>query len=149
MSIMDLQTTFDDAAAITVTRNSTNVIDLGVARNIGRGRELKLVATVGAAFTAAGAATLTPTLVVADSADLATNPTTIWTGLAIPKASLVAGYKAIDVSIPSYTRQRYMGVVWTVATGPMTAGTITARVQIDSAESVAGQEYPAAGSTDY
>jgi hypothetical protein len=150
MSIMDVQNLFDDAAAITSTRNSTNVIDLGVARDIGRGRGIRLVAKVGTAFTASGSATLTPSIVVADDAALTTNPVTLWTGAAIAKATLVAGYKLIDMVLPNFgTKKRFIGLVWTVATGPMTAGTVTAGLQLDEGQIASEQQYATASNTSF
>jgi len=70
-------------SAITVTANSTNVIDLSVAREIGEGNDLYANFVVGTAFTAAGSATMTIALVVSAAAAL-TSPTTLQTTTAIP-----------------------------------------------------------------
>ena len=122
--------------AVTVTANSTNVIDLSLARDVGEGEDLYVSFSVGTAFTAAGAATLTPTVVVS-AADTLTTPTTLGTGGTIAVASLVAGYTFVirvnpQLFYSSTTNSslglRYLGVIYTVATGPMTAGTITADV---------------------
>ena len=77
--------------AVTATANSTNVVDLSLARDIGEGESLYVQFTVGTAFTAAGSATLTPTVVVS-AADTLTTPTTIGTGGTIAVASLIAGF---------------------------------------------------------
>jgi hypothetical protein len=127
--ILDAQAVPSDAQAITVTANSTNVYDLMAARDLGPGADVWLTLIVNTAFTASGSATLTIALVAADDAALSTNATTLWTTAAIGKATLVAGYKlAVEVPPnPVYPKgQRYLGIVYTVATGPMTAGKITA-----------------------
>ena len=77
--------------AITATVNSTNVIDLSIARDIGEGEDLYATFVVGTAFTAAGSATMTVALVVSAAAAL-TSPTTLQTTTAIPVATLVSGY---------------------------------------------------------
>ena len=136
--------------AVTVTANSTNVIDLSLARDVGEGEDLYVSFSVGTAFTAAGAATLTPTVVVS-AADTLTTPTTLGTGGTIAVASLVAGYTFVirvnpQLFYSSTTNSslglRYLGVIYTVATGPMTAGTITADVVLDIQD---GKKFYASG----
>jgi len=136
--------------AVTATANSTNVVDLSLARDIGEGDDVYVSFSVGTAFTAAGAATLTPTVVVS-AADTLTTPTTLGTGGTIAVASLVAGYTFVirvnpQLFYSSTTNSslglRYLGVIYTVATGPMTAGTITADVVIDIQD---GKKFYASG----
>tara|TARA_R110000868_G_scaffold107808_1_gene294825 strand:- start:20 stop:505 length:486 start_codon:yes stop_codon:yes gene_type:complete len=136
--------------AVTATANSTNVIDLSLARDVGEGDDLYVSFSVGTAFTAAGAATLTPTVVVS-AADTLTTPTTLGTGGTIAVASLVAGYTFVirvnpQLFYSSTTNSslglRYLGVIYTVATGPMTAGTITADVVLDIQD---GKKFYASG----
>ena len=138
---------------ITATANSTNIVDLALARDIGEGDDLYVQFTVGTAFTAGGSATLTPTIVVSSTADLATSPVTIGTSGTIAVASLVAGYTFVIRLNPqlfgSSTTQssrgaQYLGAVYTVATGPMTAGTITADIVTDIQD---GKKFHASGFT--
>ena len=101
--------------------------------------------TVGTAFTAAGSATLTPTIVVS-AADSLTTPTTIATAGTIAVATLVAGYSfavRLNPQIASLGL-RYLGAIYTVATGPMTAGTITADIVTDIQD---GKKFYASGFT--
>ena len=136
--------------AVTATANSTNVVDLSLARDVGEGEDLYVQFTVGTAFTAAGSATLTPTVVVS-AADSLTTPTTIGTGGTIAVASLIAGYTFVvrlnpqlfgSTTTVSSLGLRYLGAIYTVATGPMTAGTITADIVTDIQD---GKKFYASG----
>lgn len=135
--IFDRTLKMSDAQAITATAVSTNIIDQGAAgtiykgaaallQDLGKGKRIPLLAQVVADMTAAGAATLQ--FQVQTSVDAAfTSPVILYTSEAIPKASLVAGYQmAIDI-IPRRTL-RYIRMNYIVATGPMTAGAVTAGV---------------------
>ncbi|SDL07475.1 hypothetical protein SAMN05428953_12657 [Mesorhizobium muleiense] len=130
--ILDQQTLLSDAQAITVTAVSTNVIDLGpiasgLVRDIGKGKPIPLLIQVTEAFAAAGAGTLTFALQVDNDVAFG-SPTTVWTSAAIGKAELIPGKVIIPEFIPRGTNERYMRLSYTVATGPMTAGKVTAGV---------------------
>lgn len=124
--LVDKQNIYSQDQAVTVTADSTNSIDHGQTNpNLGAGSEglLWLVIVTTAAVTAAGAAT-----VVFDFQDSADNVTFASLGLitaAIGKATLVAGYAVAKWQMPVTTR-RYTKIVYTVATGPLTAGTFSA-----------------------
>lgn len=127
--ILDINLRLDSVAAVTVTAAAANVIDLLNARDMGVGdayERLEAVFTVGTAFAAAGAATLT--FQVQGSVDNITWTTYCQTD-AIPKANLTAGQV---IRLPVAPRPphsaglpRYYRVNYVVATGPFTAGTIT------------------------
>lgn len=121
--IQDKQNTFSDEQAITATANSTNVVDLG-GPDQDAGEPLHINAQVIEAFTAAGSATLTVSLET-DSDEAFGSATTLVTSAAIGKADLIAG-KYIPISFLPADAERYVRLVYTVATGPMTAGKITA-----------------------
>lgn len=134
---LDALLEMSDAQAVTVTAISTNVIDLGpvtdnVLRDIGTGEDIYLVFSVDTTFTAAGAATLTAALVSDSTVNLATSPTTHATPLnAVAVATLVAGLQ-YAVKLPAGNYEQYLGVQYTVATGPMTAGKINAFLTKDA-----------------
>lgn len=122
--IMDKENLFSDDQAITVTADSTNVINLGVD-NIGKGEPIEILCQVTEAFAAAGAATLQAQLETDDNAAMSSS-TVVWDSGAIGKASLVVGYEFTITFVPKAGMEQYAGLVFTVATGPMTAGKITA-----------------------
>lgn len=127
--ILDKFLQLSDKQAVTATAVSTNVVDGGatksasIGRDIGAGTQLFLVCSVTTTFTAAGAATLVATL--QDSADNATFADVL-AGPAVPVAALAAGAQIV-VPLPPGLR-RYTRVNYTVATGPMTAGNISAHI---------------------
>lgn len=114
-------------AAITVTRVSGNVLDMLANRDVGAGDELELHVIVTTAFTAAGAATLQ--VAYQTSADNITFVDVLLSPI-IPVASLVVGAPVFRVKVPTFqlldtgTPNRYLGLNYTVATGPMTAGKV-------------------------
>lgn len=135
--ILDKLLQYSDKQAVTATAASTNTVDAGatknanIGRDLGAGTPLFLFVNVTTTFTAAGAATLTVTL--QDSADNS-SWNDIMTSGAIPVANLTAGRKIQLGGLPVPTR-RYTRVNYTVATGPMTAGNISAHL-------VDGIDYP-------
>lgn len=127
--ITDALCLLSNAQAVTATAVSTNSYDLGVAREMADEAELFIVTTVGTTVTAAGAATVQFQLVQSANADLSA-ATIIAQTDAIPKALLVAGFTLTN-PIPRGVTSRYIGLQYTVATGPLTAGTFTANILID------------------
>jgi len=127
--------------AITVTAISANVLDLrsaGGSISVGQGGPaledegifggdtyLEVHVTDNN-FAAAGAATLTITLESDTVAGLSSTPVVHFSTPAIPKASLVVGFIAARIQPPSADYQRFLGLRYTVATGPMTAGNLVA-----------------------
>lgn len=110
--------------AVTASAASTDVIDFGQANpDVGMNDRSQMVITVDEAATAAGAATVA--ISVQDSADNSTFADVAVT-VAIPKATLVAGYQHV-IPMPTKLR-RYCRVYYTVATGPLTAGKFSAQI---------------------
>ena len=144
--IIDLQTTFSGSTAadgtktgqaITATAISANVLDLRAGNSSGgpalvdEGLQLYdlwliVQADQSADFAAAGAATLTITLESDSAASLASSPVVHYSTAAIGKASLVKGYEAVRTLLPSGDYKRYLGLRYTVGTGPFTAGGLLA-----------------------
>lgn len=150
--IIDGLLQFDPAlSAITVTRASTNVIDLLAQRDIGDGGSPYMLLAVGvnAAFTAGGAATLQ--IQMQGSVDNATyytygesrafsiaELTPVGRLLVMPWPSVpvgTPGTTAIAGAAPRYLRLNYV-----VATGPMLTGSVNAQLVLDAQST---RQYPA------
>lgn len=120
-------------AAITVTRVSTNVIDWLTGRDMGAGAILGVHCDILQTFTAAGAATLTVDLEVCDT--VGGTYLNILTTPALPVAQLIAGTSIFRYGFPVNqllnatagilkAPGRFCRLNYTVATGPMTAGSV-------------------------
>lgn len=120
----DKLNTFGTDQAVTTTAPSTDIVDLGAARDMGNGEPLELVILVTQSVTAAGAATVTFTLETDDNAGFS-SPAVLANSGAIGKAALPAGTEVLRVKLP-LDAERYLRTNYTVATGPLTAGTFTA-----------------------
>ena len=133
------------AQAVTTTAVSTNTIDLGTARDIGTGEDLYAVITVDEAATASGSATVNFQVITSANANLSSANIISQTD-AIAKTDLTLARKPIVICInPALllslpVGQRYLGVQYTVATGPLTAGKFSAT--ITNTEVSVNQNYP-------
>jgi hypothetical protein len=135
--ITDKQLYLADAAAPTSTGTTyPNVYDLGVARDVGKGESLWVVAIVRTTFTSGGSATLASNLVDDDNATPSSPATLMELFPATAVASLVAGTVLAKKRLPSNT-QRYLSASLVVATADMTAGAIFITNDVD-----AQQYYP-------
>lgn len=128
--------------AITATAISGNVMDL---RNGLLGAQATADESINehnlwwsvifdTAATAAGAATVTITLESDLLATLASAPVVHFTTAAIGKATLVAGSVPVQTQLPTgalVPYKRFLGVRYTVATGPLTAGSALSFLSLD------------------
>jgi hypothetical protein len=142
--LFDREALLSDGQAVTVTANSTNAYDAGAARDLLAGEALTLVVQVSTAFTAAGAATLTVALETDDNVSFS-SATTLFTSPAIPVAALTAGARPVQIRVPRGA-ERYLRLVYTVATGPMLTGAVIAGLVLaGTLEDSARTAYPRAG----
>jgi hypothetical protein len=142
---VDKQTEFSDSQAVTSTAISSNVLDIfstlaggtsntaAISPNakidIGSGPgDLYLVVQTAVACTDTGSdATLTVTLESADDAGLSTNAQVHFSTPAVAFGSFsAAGTQLVAIRLPAGLYRRYVGVRYTVANGPLTAGAFDA-----------------------
>lgn len=132
---LDQNLVLSDAQAVTATAASTKSIDFAHAlRHIGDGEPIELVVVVKTALLASGGAA-TLTVALQDSADNSSFSTVV-TGPAIAKASLVAGYELLRITLPKGL-QRYIQVYYTATTNDFTSGTVDAFLTLDRQNNVA------------
>ena len=128
MTILDAQLQLSAAQAVTASAVSTNTIDLGTSRDIGAGTQLFAVVGVD---TTATAATVRFQVITSANANLSSANVISQTD-DIPIANLTAGRKPIVIALsPAVLNslpvgQRYLGLQYTIGTGPLTAGAFTA-----------------------
>lgn len=126
--IIDKQMQLSSAQAITSTAASTNYIDTGAAGEPGQAdRGQVLAVTVDTTFTAGGAGTLQIQVQCDDNSSFSSPKTVIETD-ALALASLVAAQDPIYIKLPYGLNERYVRLNYVVATGPMTAGALTAQL---------------------
>lgn len=132
--LIDKQNQFSDAQTLVINAAtptaSTNIVDLGVARDIGGAvtDNLMLLCQIGTAFAASGgAAELQVDFQTAP--DNGSGSPGSWVTLAssgpVAKANLVQGYKFLQGE-PIGPTQRFVRLQYTVTTNNGTAGTISA-----------------------
>lgn len=128
-TIIDKFNMFSDAQVVTTgATTSTKSFDTKGA-DIGTGEDTYLTVLVDTTVTSLGLATVAFAYVQSDNADLSA-PDTLYTTAAIAKATLVAGYKPVQIKIPANTK-RYVGVIYTVAVADLTAGKFDAFLSKD------------------
>lgn len=139
---IDSQELFSDAQAVTSTAISSNVLDLnpsaaglaGNVQDIGVGHDATylVVETVTTATDTGSDATLTVTLESDSTANLATAPVVHYSSGALAFAAFAtAGTILVQIPLPLGDYKRYLGIRYTVASGPLTAGAFTAFLTSD------------------
>lgn len=125
--ILDAQNQFSDAQAVTAAAASTNIIDLGSARNIGVGENLYVQVNVDVAMTDAGSDS---TLTVALEGDSSTSFTPDGSQqLFIIPAVSAAGAKFYARIQPDFASNfRYMRLFYTPNSGNLSSGSFTASI---------------------
>jgi len=135
--ILDERNEFADAVALTTgatgTKNIGDIIDLGVARDIGQ-KPLFLVIQVDTAIV--GTSSTVAFQIVSDATDTisVTTQTIHLVSAAIPEATLVAGYQIIiplPPENPPY--ERYLAVQTVIGVANLSAGAINAFLTLDPA----------------
>jgi len=141
--IFSAQQLFSDDQAITVSADSTNVIDLGVPAtpygaaaalndDVGKGAKIPLLVQVTADF-----ATLTSLTINLSTGAAATLGTTI-ASQTIAAADLLAGKQFNLDFLPNGIVERYLGIEYVVTGSDATAGNITAGITMGVQTNVTG-----------
>jgi hypothetical protein len=136
---VDKQAEFSDSQAVTATAISANVMDLvsnasgkNPIRDIGTGQDVYLVVLTAVAATDTGNdATLAVTLESDDNVGLTSATTHFSTGALAFAAFSPAGTVLAAIKLPSGNYERYLGVRYTVATGPLLTGQFDAFLTTD------------------
>lgn len=125
--ILDKENMFSYKQAITATADSTNIVDLGGPHWMGASgndKEIPLLLAIDEVFTASGSATLQVQLKSSPVVGFGSGVRTHY-DRTFAKGDLIKnGRLELGASLPVDV-QRYVKAVYTVATGPMTAGKIT------------------------
>lgn len=128
--IIDSTTVFSEQQAITATAVSTNVIDLGTSRDIGRGIGLPLLVMVNEDFNNLTSLTVS----IQTDSDVAFGAAKNLTEQTIALADLVAG-KNFDFKVVPTSTDRYLRLNYTVTGTAPTTGKVTAGVTMGNKES--------------
>jgi uncharacterized protein (UPF0548 family) len=137
---VDSQLELSDSQAVTSTAISSNVIDLfgtnlgagaqvaaNVIQDIGQGEDVYLVVQTAVACTDTSSdATLTITLETDTAVGLGSSTVVLNLGTLAFAAFATAGTVLARVKLPSFDYKRYLGLRYTVAAGPLTAGAFDA-----------------------
>jgi len=136
--ILDERTEFCDATALNTGAAGNyligDVVDLGVARDLGGDMATYLVITVDTTATSGGSATGQFNLVTDDNASL-TSPTTLVSSKAWTVATMTAGTVLMAVQLPleGTAYERYIGIQQVTGTAAFTAGKVNAFLTTDVA----------------
>ncbi|HBM9089476.1 TPA: hypothetical protein L0162_001836 [Klebsiella oxytoca] len=121
--LLDQQALFSAAQAITATAASTNVIDTGSNKDVGKYGDIPLLIQVVEAFNNLTSMTVT---VQTDDNSAFSSAADVLT-MTIPLASLVLGYKSPVITLPM-KMERYIRLNYTVTGTAPTTGKVTAGI---------------------
>lgn len=121
--LLDQQALFSAAQAITATAASTNVIDTGSNKDVGKYGDIPLLIQVVEAFNNLTSLTVT---VQTDDNSAFSSAADVLT-MTIPLASLVLGYKSPVITLPM-KMERYIRLNYTVTGTSPTTGKVTAGI---------------------
>ncbi|HBQ8743218.1 TPA: hypothetical protein L9B10_000954 [Klebsiella pneumoniae] len=121
--LLDQQALFSAAQAITATVASTNVIDTGSNKDVGKYGDIPLLIQVVEAFNNLTSLTVT---VQTDDNSAFSSAADVLT-MTIPLASLVLGYKSPVITLPM-KMERYIRLNYTVTGTAPTTGKVTAGI---------------------
>jgi hypothetical protein len=132
--ILDEQTLFSDQQAITASAASSNVIDLGVAKDLGPGVPIPILIQVTEDFN--NLTNLAVALEV-DDADTFGSPKIVQTTTVL-LADLVAGKQIPPMYVPQDVDERYARLNYTVTGTAPTTGKVTAGLSMGNQTNIHG-----------
>lgn len=118
--LLDQQALFSAAQAITATAASTNVIDTGSNKDVGKYGDIPLLIQVVEGFN--NLTSLTVTVQTDDNSAFSSAADVL--SMTIPLASLVLGYKSPVITLPM-KMERYIRLNYTVTGTAPTTGKVT------------------------
>ncbi|MGP0189565.1 Bbp16 family capsid cement protein [Klebsiella quasivariicola] len=121
--LLDQQALFSAAQAITATAASTNVIDTGSNKDVGKYGDIPLLIQVFEGFN--NLTSLTVTVQTDDNSAFSSAADVL--SMTIPLASLVLGYKSPVITLPM-KMERYIRLNYTVTGTAPTTGKVTAGI---------------------
>lgn len=121
--LLDQQALFSAAQAITATAASTNVIDTGSNKDVGKYGDIPLLIQVVEDFN--NLTSLTVTVQTDDNSAFSSAADVL--SMTIPLASLVLGYKSPVITLPM-KMERYIRLNYTVTGTAPTTGKVTAGI---------------------
>ncbi|HHL5027145.1 TPA: Bbp16 family capsid cement protein [Klebsiella pneumoniae] len=121
--LLDQQALFSAAQAITATAASTNVIDTGSNKDVGKYGDIPLLIQVVEGFN--NLTNLTVTVQTDDNSAFSSAADVL--SMTIPLASLVLGYKSPVITLPM-KMERYIRLNYTVTGTAPTTGKVTAGI---------------------
>ncbi|HHL3717673.1 TPA: Bbp16 family capsid cement protein [Klebsiella pneumoniae] len=121
--LLDQQALFSAAQAITATAASTNVIDTGSNKDVGKYGDIPLLIQVVEGFN--NLTSLTVTVQTDDNSAFSSAADVL--AMTIPVASLVLGYKSPVITLPM-KMERYIRLNYTVTGTAPTTGKVTAGI---------------------
>lgn len=121
--LLDQQALFSVAQAITATAASTNVIDTGSNKDVGKYGDIPLLIQVVEGFN--NLTSLTVTVQTDDNSAFSSAADVL--SMTIPLASLVLGYKSPVITLPM-KMERYIRLNYTVTGTAPTTGKVTAGI---------------------
>lgn len=121
--LLDQQALFSAAQAITATAASTNVIDTGSNKDVGKYGDIPMLIQVVEGFN--NLTSLTVTVQTDDNSAFSSAADVL--SMTIPLASLVLGYKSPVITLPM-KMERYIRLNYTVTGTAPTTGKVTAGI---------------------
>ena len=128
--LLDAQNRYSDAQAVTATAASTDLIDHGIARDLGVGENLYVVVIVDVAMTDASSDSTLAVTIETDALAAFGSATTTQALFTIPALSAI-GAKFIARLQPDAINEQFSRLKYTPANGSLSTGSFTAFITHD------------------